>query len=254
MATQFQVLISRLFLAFLADVFCFCFIIYGLIPSPRVLEDGATIQRVSATGKIFPFDVGPKNKNYVRLPEISKFLRSSVLALEDAKFYDHRGIDYDEVLNALSSYQMGGRLRGASTISQQLVKNLYLTHERSFRRKFFEALITLRIECSLSKNKILEIYLNSIEWGRGLIGIKQAAFYYFKKRPKDLSLQESVFLAAIIPNPTRFGRLQEDQLPKQFVRRQMSRALQSLFESDQISIEQYQEALSHPIELQLEGR
>jgi len=254
MATPFQALISRLFLTFLVDAICFSVLVFGLLPSPQKLRDGTVIQRTNATGKLFAFEVGPKNKNYVRLQDISKYLRSAVVALEDAKFYEHRGIDFDEILNALQSYQHGGRLRGASTLSQQLVKNLYLTHERSFRRKFYEALITLKIENTLTKNKILEIYLNSIEWGRGLIGIKQASHYYFKKRPKDLTLQESIFLAAIIPNPTRFGRLQEDQLPKQFVRRQMARALQALFELDQISLEQFQEALNHPIELRPEVR
>lgn len=246
---QFQVLNWRLFLIFAFDILVIGGAPFLIRPSPDALQRGVTVERTAANGRRFQFDVGPLNRNYVHLQDISRFLRAAVIALEDTRFYDHGGLDLEEILNALYTYQRGGRLRGASTLTQQLAKNLYLTHERTFKRKFLEALISISLEARLSKNKILELYLNSIEWGRGLIGIKQASQFYFKKAPRDLTLQESVFLAAIIPNPTRFGRLETDELPKKFVRRQMARALQILYDQDFISLEQFEEALLHPLEL-----
>lgn len=246
---QTQGMIFRLWLAVIIDIFVALLLYFCLLPSMTPLVEGGHLVRTAANGKTFDFDVGPKNKNYVPLPQISRHLRAAVVALEDSRFYEHRGIDFNEVLNALEGFSRGRRLRGASTLSQQLVKNLYLTHDRSLRRKSLEALITLKLEMSLSKNKILELYLNSIEWGRGLLGIGQASQHYFRKRPRDLSLSEAIFLAAIIPNPTRFSRLSENQIPKRFVRRQMSRALQSLFEQGLITLEQYQTALLNPLEL-----
>lgn len=88
--------------------------------------------------------------------------------------------------------------------------------------------------------------MNSIDWGRGLLGIADASTYYFKKRPRDLTLRESVFLAAIIPNPSRFGRLGEDQLPKRFARKQMMKALQSLYRQGMISLEEFERSLNNP--------
>ncbi len=231
------------------DLLVFAIIYFGILPSPRLLIEGGEITRIAANGKPFQFLVGPKNKNYVSLPQISRHLRAAVVALEDSRFYEHHGIDPEEILNALERFSRGGKLRGASTLTQQLAKNLYLTHKRSFFRKFKEALIATKLEQSLPKNKILEVYLNSIEWGRGLLGVRQAAMTYFKKRPRDLTVQESVFLAAIIPNPTRFGRLNDNQIPKRFVRRQMTRALQTMYEQGVISLDQYQTALASPVQI-----
>jgi membrane peptidoglycan carboxypeptidase len=112
-----------------------------------------------------------------------------------------------------------------------------------------EALITEKLELTLSKSQILEIYLNSIDWGRGLFGIQEATQYYFKKKPTDLTLKESVFLAAIIPNPTRFSSLDEEQNPKLFVRKQITKALEGLFQAGVISVGEYEQALVEPISI-----
>ncbi len=249
-----QVLFWRLLIrwsfVWVLDVLFFVVVYFGLLPNTGRLASGDTIDRELSGGKEVEFRLDPQGKSYVRLNEVSRYLRASVLALEDAKFYEHRGFDVEEMIKALeATLQKGRRLRGASTISQQLVKNLYLTHERSFRRKFLEALITIKMENTLSKNKILEIYLNSIEWGRGLMGIKDASYYYFKKRPRDLSVKEAVFLAAIIPNPARFGRLDDNQTPRRFVRKQMGKALQSLYYQGLISLDDFRDALFRPLEL-----
>lgn len=249
-----QVLFWRLLVrwsfVWILDLAFFVVVYFAFLPNTARLASGTTIDRKLSGGKEVAFQLSPQGKSYVRLNEISRYLRASVLALEDAKFYEHRGFDLEEMLKALeATLQRGRRLRGASTISQQLVKNLYLTHERSFRRKFLEAMITIKLENTLSKNKIFEIYLNSIEWGRGLIGIKDASYYYFKKRPRDLSVKEAVFLASIIPNPSRFSKLDENQTPKRFVRKQMGKALQSLYYQGLITLDDFRDALFRPLEL-----
>lgn len=218
--------------------------LYLMLPNTALLKTGVTLTRLSSDKKQFSFVAGPKNRKYVTLNQIPRALPLAVLMLEDSRFYQHRGFDLDELSDAIfDSLKYGKRLRGASTISQQLVKNLYLSSDRSFRRKFVEALITIKLEQTLSKRKILELYLNSIDWGRGTFGIYDAAWVYFKKRPQDLSVKEIAFLAAIIPNPARFGRVEAGQLPKRFVRRQISRVLQRLHRAGHISLEEFEEAV-----------
>jgi len=230
---------------FLCDLFV-VFGIYFLLPNPYELVKGVTLERVSKNAK-FRFTVGPKNKKYVLMSQIPKILPSALIYLEDAKFYDHLGFDIEEIQNAVyERMHFGKRLRGASTLSQQLVKNLYLSSDRTFRRKLLEALITIKMELHLNKSKILEIYLNSIDWGKGLFGISEAAQFYFQKAPRDLDLRESVFLASIVPNPARFSQLDESLIPKRFVRMQMMRAFEGLYHSGLISLSQYEDVILHP--------
>jgi membrane peptidoglycan carboxypeptidase len=246
---QIQVLIIRLFIAVFIDLVAVIGVAYVWLPDTSLLVEGTTLERRLHADKPFTFKAGPENKDYIRLSQISPFLRSAVMTLEDARFYEHRGVDIFEIFNAVDArVTEGGRLRGASTLTQQLAKNLYLSPERTFRRKIEEALIAIKLENTLSKSKILELYLNSVEWGRGLLGIKQAAAFYFKKHPKDLSPKEAVFLAAILPNPTYFGRVRSDRGPSVHIRRQMGRALQRLYEQGLISLEEFQEALQEPME------
>ena len=220
---------------------------YYALPNTIKLRDGVKLQRLNSDFKSFAFTAGPKNKSYLPLSQIPRALWLSVLELEDAKFFQHNGFDVDEIVNAVSnSITRGKRLRGASTLTQQLAKNLYLSSERSFRRKIIEALITIKLELTLPKRKILEIYLNSIDWGHGIFGINDASLYYFKKKASDLNVRESVFLASIIPNPARFGKIEDDQLPKKFVRIQMMRALEGLYHSGEIKLEEYQKVMTAP--------
>lgn len=218
---------------------------YGL-PNTTALLKGIELERVGGDSKKFKFMAGPKNKKYDNLSKVSRYLPRAIVSLEDSRFYTHRGFDLIEIYEAVAeSWEDGDRLRGASTISQQLVKNLYLTPERTFQRKVLEALITIKLELTLTKPQILELYINSIDWGRGIFGIREASMHYFKKLPSQLNLQEAIFLASIIPNPRRFGRLTDQQIPKRFVRRQMMRALRDLFRQGQISITEFQDTLNN---------
>ena len=146
-------------------------------------------------------------QQWVPYDRISLHLRRAVIAAEDQKFLDHEGFDWEEMEKAFDANQRRGRIRrGGSTISQQLAKNLFLTPQRSYIRKAEEAIITKMIELTLPKRRILEIYLNVIEWGDGVYGAEAAARHYFGTSAASLSPDQSVRLAAIIPNPRFYYR------------------------------------------------
>ncbi|HEY5546611.1 MAG TPA: monofunctional biosynthetic peptidoglycan transglycosylase [Gemmatimonadaceae bacterium] len=135
---------------------------------------------------------------------ISPHLRRAVLAAEDDRFYLHLGFDFEEIGKAIERSQRGGRLRGASTITQQVAKNLFLWEGRSFVRKGAEAYLTLVLELCLSKDRILDLYLNLAEWGDGVFGAEMAARTHFRKSARNLSRIEAARLAAILPAPRRW--------------------------------------------------
>lgn len=140
----------------------------------------------------------------VPLEKISENLRKTVLVGEDDKFYDHNGFDMDAIEHAIQEAKAKGKVkRGASTITQQLAKNLYLSPKKSFTRKAKEALYTLALEHFLTKDRILELYLNVIEWGRGVYGAEAAARTYFGVSASQLDLDQSARLAAVLPKPLK---------------------------------------------------
>jgi monofunctional glycosyltransferase len=140
----------------------------------------------------------------VPLSQIAPHLRLAVLVSEDERFYQHWGFDFREIARALEDHDQGKPLRGASTISQQTAKNLFLWEGRSWLRKGLEAYLTVILETLLGKDRILEIYLNLAEWGDGIFGAEMAAQTYFRKPAAGLSRLEAARLAAILPNPRRW--------------------------------------------------
>jgi len=148
--------------------------------------------------------VGPENPQFVRLDELPRHVVAAVTLAEDAGFFAHRGFDLAEIREALAERAQAGRVRGASTITQQLAKNLLRDDERSLARKAREALATVVLEASLPKRRLLEIYLNVIEWGPGIFGLGEASAHYFARRPADLTAKEAAFLASILPSPVRY--------------------------------------------------
>ncbi len=144
-------------------------------------------------------------KRWVSLKNISPYLVKAIIIAEDDKFWSHRGFDVDAIQNALEKNIETGKFKlGGSTISQQLVKNLYLTPAKNPVRKLKEALITWRLEQAISKRRILELYLNVVEWGDGIFGAEVASHRYFRKSAAQLNAEEAAKLAAILPNPIRF--------------------------------------------------
>lgn len=139
---------------------------------------------------------------WVPYEKVSIHLKRAIIAAEDAKFLDHEGFDVEGIQAAVKKNLKKGRLvAGGSTISQQLAKNLFLSGERSFLRKGQEAVITLMIETTWSKRRILEVYLNVIEWGNGIYGAEAAARRYYKTSAAHLDRNQAARLAAMVPNP-----------------------------------------------------
>jgi monofunctional biosynthetic peptidoglycan transglycosylase len=145
---------------------------------------------------------------WVPYQKISVNLKRAIVAAEDAKFLDHDGFDWEAIQRAASRNLKRGRVvAGGSTISQQLSKNLFLSPRRTPWRKLQEAVITVMIETVMSKRRILEIYLNGIEWGDGIFGAHAAAWHYYRTSASALSVYESAWLAAIVPNPRYYDRV-----------------------------------------------
>ena len=145
-------------------------------------------------------------QRWVPISRVSPALLKAVLIGEDDKFYQHEGFDYEALEQAFEKNMKAGRFKaGASTISQQLTKNLFLSPEKSLTRKFKEAILTWRLERALTKRRILELYVNVAEWGDGIFGIEAASRHYFKKSASELSSMEAARLASVLPNPIRFS-------------------------------------------------
>jgi len=145
------------------------------------------------------------HQTWVPLSHISPYLVKAVLIAEDDKFWSHEGFDYEAIQKAIEKDLKAKKFRfGGSTISQQLARNLFLSPEKNLLRKFREAIITWRMERALSKKRILELYLNGVEWGNGIFGIEAASRHYYGKSSSDLTPQEAARLAAILPNPRRY--------------------------------------------------
>lgn len=154
------------------------------------------------------FSAGGQQKirhRWVPLTRVSPHIALAVLAAEDQSFTTHRGFDFKAIRKAIRQNRTGKRLLGASTISQQVAKNLFLWQERSLIRKGLEAYFTLVIELCWDKRRILEVYLNTAEWGDGIYGVETAALTYFKKSARELSRDQAALLAAILPNPSIYS-------------------------------------------------
>ncbi|MBK9097358.1 MAG: monofunctional biosynthetic peptidoglycan transglycosylase [bacterium] len=137
--------------------------------------------------------------------DIAKQMALAVVAAEDQNFPNHFGFDFEQIEKAIEQHNRGRKLRGASTITQQVAKNLFLWEGRSFIRKGFEAYFTVLIELLWSKERILEVYLNIIETGDMIFGVGAASQIYFKKLPSKLNRSQAALIAATIPNPNRFS-------------------------------------------------
>lgn len=223
----------------------FCWFIYELVTFPsisRLKTENPTTTSLIEFRKSEAVAEGKEPKQYMiwmPMDQISPNLARAVLAGEDSRFFEHNGFDWDAIQKAWDDAVKEGEKeakeegdydpndwippmpsfkRGASTISQQLAKNLYLSEERNFLRKGREAVYTYFLERNLSKKRILELYLNVIEWGDGVYGAEAASRTYFKKSASNLTREEAAFLAAMIPSPLNV--FNPDKNPKRLKRRQ----------------------------------
>jgi monofunctional biosynthetic peptidoglycan transglycosylase len=170
--------------------------------APRRFSAGWVREVRGADGRTVQLDSGPGTPGWVPFEAISPNVETAVMICEDGRFHRHDGFDQEAIRNSFRENVRSGRfVRGASTISMQLAKNLYLTREKTLSRKLQEAVLTLLLEQELSKQQILELYLNVIELGPGIYGIGPAAQHYFNTSASRLSLGQALYLASILPNP-----------------------------------------------------
>ncbi len=183
---------------------------------------------------------------HIRLEDLSPYLIDAVVAVEDRRFYQHRGLDYVRILSAFFTNLRAGRIiEGGSTISQQYVKNAYLGPERTLSRKIREAFLTIKLERQYSKEEILLLYLDTIYFGSGVFGIVDASMLYFGVEPGELDIPQSALLAGIIRSPENYSPRNNPELS--MTRRNLVLAL--MYQQKYIDKEQYIRALSSPLEL-----
>jgi hypothetical protein len=195
-----------------------------------------------------PIDVSPSSPDFIALQDVPPLFVRTLLLAEDAGFYGHRGIDLRELPSALvTNWSREGAARGASTITQQLAKNLFLSRDKEVGRKLQELAITFLLESALGKDRILEIYLNIIEWGPELRGLRPAAHHYFGCEPQALTPAQMAFLVAIIPGPIKYQRSFARGTPGPGLRLLIDNLLGKLRSVDAIGEEEYQRALSELI-------
>lgn len=185
-----------------------------------------------------------EKNDYVELNNISDYVKNSIVSIEDKNFYNHKGFDYLRIAKAMLVNLKSKKLKeGASTISQQYIKNLYLTFDKTWERKIQEALLTLELETHYSKNEILEGYLNTIDFGAGNYGIKEASKYYFNKEPKDLSLAEASIIVGIPKNPSYYNPITNYENAKE----RQKNVLISMVKNKYISKDEMSEAINEPL-------
>lgn len=195
-----------------------------LITTPR-----PTNVKTCFTTEMYHVNLCPGQPSYVPLRSISPNMRNAVIASEDTMFWQHKGIDFYELQKSFEKNMKEGKFaRGGSTITQQLAKNLYLSSEKSLLRKLREAIIALQLEKTLTKEEILEKYLNVVEFGENIYGVKQAARVYFNKSPSDLTAVDSAFLAFLLPNPKKYSVSFKKKQLTPFARREIKKILGKL--------------------------
>jgi monofunctional biosynthetic peptidoglycan transglycosylase len=181
-----------------------------------------------------------KNPQYATLLQVSPHFKNLVLIAEDAAFYGHKGFDWEELKNSLQKNLGSFRFaRGGSTITQQLAKNIYLDFDKSIVRKVREALLATQIEKILSKDQIFEKYINVIELGPNIFGVKSAAKHYFQKSPADLNVLESAYLVYLIPNPKTHSKTFQKGALTPYARYRLLDLTYRLYRFRKISLEQY---------------
>lgn len=156
-----------------------------------------------AKSSLFSTNAPKIQKKWVDIEDVSQQVVRAVVAAEDNKFYSHSGFDWDEINAAWKSNKRGKKLRGASTISQQTAKNTCLWPRRSWVRKGLEVYYTVLLEAFWSKQRIMEVYLNVAELGKGIYGVQQASLAYYSKPPSKITKSEAALLATVLPSPAR---------------------------------------------------
>ena len=226
-------------------------VIYYTSTLPTLEE--LTPSQIAETSEVYAIDGSlitefhaEENREIISFNNMSDYIKDAVVAIEDKRFFKHKGVDYRRIIGAfIVDIRSGEWEQGASTITQQYVKNIYFTPEKTFRRKINEALIAIQIERNYTKNKILEMYLNTINFGSGAYGIEKASETYFGKNAIELNLPEAALLAGLVRAPEIYSPFNDIEKAK--IRRDL--VLQLMYEQELISTDEYLKALVAPIDL-----
>ena len=221
-------------------------IVYPTLPSREALTEynpKIPLRIFSAEGALIG-EFGEERRAIIKIVQVPAQLRQAIVAAEDERFYEHGGVDYIGVLRAAAhNFSSGGSKQGASTITMQVARNFFLTKEKTFTRKFNEALLAFKIEHSLAKDQILEIYINQIYLGQRAYGFASAAQVYFGKNLRDLNLAEMAILAGLPKAPSRYNPVVNMQRAKD---RQLY-VLRRMRELNFIKQTQFDEASHQPL-------
>jgi monofunctional glycosyltransferase len=211
--------------------------IYSHIPTAEQIK-GCVVTTM------YQVNLCPGSKDYTPLKSISQILQKTVILTEDSSFYEHNGFDWKSIEeNARKNYEKGSYAKGGSTISQQLTKNMFLYKDKTLLRKGLELVITMKIEKTLTKKEILERYLNVVEFGKNIYGVKQAAQFYFKKTPAQLDAVESAFLAMILPNPVKYSQSYFRKELTPFAHKRIKQIVSDMHQYGRINEDEYSMAM-----------
>lgn len=235
-------IISKIAIALML-IFCACYsILFGCAKyGSRIdIENSNSIYMYDKDNKSF-YEGNNGTRKWIELKDISKYLVNATIYSEDKNFYKHNGFDIPRIVKSIIiNIQSRDLTQGASTITQQYARNLFLTFDKTWERKIKEAWYAFKLETQYSKNDILEGYLNTINYGNGILGIENASLYYFNKSAKDLSLAESSMLAGIPKSPDNYSPLNDERVAK----KRQKDILQSLVNNKIISKKTMDETLS----------
>ena len=222
------------------------------LPSIERLKGSFDYRAESRDGEVTLVRVGPDSPDFIPLADVPPLFVQMLLIGEDANFYGHPGIDLKEIPVALASDLATGTFaRGASTIPQQLAKNLFLSREKTVSRKLEELALALLLDSSLGKSRVLEIYLNVIEWGPHLYGLRPAARHYFDKEPGELTPKQMAFLVSLVPGPLKYQRSFPGGTPTPFLEGRMATLLAKLQSMGALSDDEYERAVAEPLDLRV---
>lgn len=223
-----------------------CILIYAKILGPPPLAVPQSTLFYSADGTLIGEANTGQQRYWVELEDVSPSLISAVLAIEDRHFFSHNGFDFKRIAGAvIADVKAMAKVQGASTITQQYARNLFLNHEKTWYRKISEAFYTIRIEMNYTKNEILEGYLNTIYYGHGVYGIQAASHYYFGKDADELALHEAAMLAGIPKGPSYYSPFKSYERAKS----RQEIVLSAMEEADYVTAEEAEKASQRPIVL-----
>lgn len=244
------ILISILFFVIVLFIFCFAFI-SSLISNTYLNKDllnsfSSPISLYDANGNKLADSIN--GSPCVKINTLHKYTLDSFIDIEDKQFYSHNGINFPRMIKAFFTNLSSGKIeQGASTITQQLIKNTHLTNEKSYQRKIKEVVLALQLEKEYSKDEILEMYLNAIYFGNGCYGIESASNFYFNKKACDLNINESAILAGIIKSPKYYSPITNAKN----IKNRKNLILGQMLESNDITQAEFDENIKKDVELDL---